>query len=52
MLHTSFNNGKVLTIEKGLRYTAVWNSGAIQTKDVQSALMSGLEKRVPTFEKL
>lgn len=37
---------------KGLRYTAVWNSAAIQTGDVSTALMAGIEKRTPTFEKL
>ena len=36
----------------GLRYTAVWNSAALQTSDVQSALLSGIQKRKPTFEKL
>ncbi|OJD09923.1 hypothetical protein AJ78_08855 [Emergomyces pasteurianus Ep9510] len=36
----------------GLRYTGVWNSASLQTKDIQSALLSGLEKRTPTFEKL
>lgn len=36
----------------GLRYTGVWNGAAVQTKDVTSAILSGLEKRVPTFEKL
>ncbi|KAB8229686.1 enoyl-CoA hydratase/isomerase family protein [Aspergillus alliaceus] len=40
------------SIQEGLRYTAVWNSGAIQTGDVRTALMSGLEKRIPKFEKL
>lgn len=36
----------------GLRYTTVWNSAALQTKDVSSALLSGIQKRTPTFEKL
>lgn len=36
----------------GLRYTAVWNSAALQTKDVSAALLSGIQKRTPTFEKL
>ncbi|KAE8418538.1 ClpP/crotonase-like domain-containing protein [Aspergillus pseudocaelatus] len=39
-------------IAEGLRYTAVWNSAAIQTGDVSTALMAGIEKRTPTFEKL
>lgn len=36
----------------GLRYTAVWNSAALQTNDVSAALLSGIQKRKPTFEKL
>ena len=40
------------TVSEGLRYTAVWNSAALQTKDVTAALFSGIEKRTPTFEKL
>ncbi|KAJ5328183.1 hypothetical protein N7452_008573 [Penicillium brevicompactum] len=40
------------TVEDGLRYTSVWNSAALQTQDVSAALLSGLQKRVPTFEKL
>lgn len=40
------------SVQDGLRYTAVWNSAALQTNDVPAALMSGLQKRTPTFEKL
>ncbi|CAL5867943.1 uncharacterized protein PFLUO_LOCUS2166 [Penicillium psychrofluorescens] len=40
------------TVEEGLRYTAVWNSAALQSKDVSAAMLSGLQKRTPTFEKL
>ncbi|KAL2855364.1 ClpP/crotonase-like domain-containing protein [Aspergillus pseudoustus] len=40
------------TVQDGLRYTAVWNSAALQTKDVSDALMSGIQKRKPTFAKL
>ncbi|KAJ5692762.1 Delta(3-5)-Delta(2-4)-dienoyl-CoA isomerase [Penicillium macrosclerotiorum] len=39
-------------VQDGLRYTTVWNSAALQTKDVPAALLSGLQKRTPTFEKL
>ena len=39
-------------VEDGLKYTAIWNSGMIQTSDVQRAMLSGLQKRKPTFEKL
>ncbi|KAL5362435.1 ClpP/crotonase-like domain-containing protein [Aspergillus floccosus] len=40
------------SISEGLRYTAVWNSGAIQTGDVSAALTSSMEKRIPKFPKL
>ena len=36
----------------GLRYTAIWNSAMIQTKDVPEAMQAGFKKRKPTFEKL
>lgn len=36
----------------GLRYTGVWNSAALQTKDITVAILSGLQKRTLTFEKL
>ncbi|OCL12220.1 ClpP/crotonase, partial [Glonium stellatum] len=39
-------------IEDGLRYTAIWNAAMLQTKDVRDAMLSGLQKRKPTFEKL
>jgi delta(3,5)-delta(2,4)-dienoyl-CoA isomerase len=35
-----------------LRYTGVWNAASIQTDDVKQALLSGLQKRKPTFAKL
>lgn len=40
------------SVQDGLRYTRVWNSAALQTDDVSAALLSGLQKRKPTFEKL
>ncbi|KGO73700.1 Crotonase, core [Penicillium italicum] len=40
------------SVQDGLRYTSVWNGAALQTQDVSAALLSGLEKRTPTFEKL
>ncbi|GJP92998.1 hypothetical protein CBS63078_6550 [Aspergillus niger] len=40
------------TVPEGLWYTAVWNSAMLQTKDVTAALLSGIQKRKPTFEKL
>lgn len=40
------------TVEDNLNYTAVWNAGMLQSSDVERAMLSGLKKRVPTFEKL
>ncbi|KAL2788535.1 ClpP/crotonase-like domain-containing protein [Aspergillus keveii] len=40
------------TVQDGLRYTTVWNSAALQTKDVSDALLSGIQKRKPKFAKL
>lgn len=46
------NHARDHTIADSLRYTGVWNSAAIQTSDVERAMLSGLQKRKPTFEKL
>lgn len=35
-----------------LRYTAVWTGSALQANDVKDAMLSGMQKRKPTFEKL
>lgn len=40
------------TVEDNLNYTAVWNAGMLQSTDVQRAMLSGLQKKTPTFEKL
>jgi Delta3,5-Delta2,4-dienoyl-CoA isomerase len=40
------------TVEDNLNYTAVWNAAMLQSTDVQRAMLSGLQKRKPTFEKL
>ncbi|KAJ5153531.1 Delta(3-5)-Delta(2-4)-dienoyl-CoA isomerase [Penicillium canariense] len=40
------------SVQDGLRYTGVWNSAALQTSDVSAALLSAMQKRTPTFEKL
>ena len=40
------------TVEDNLNYTAVWNAAMLQSSDVERAMMSGLQKRTPTFEKL
>ena len=42
--------GRVL--EDNLNYTAVWNMGMLQSSDVQRAILSGLQKKTPKFEKL
>ncbi|KAK4041780.1 ClpP/crotonase-like domain-containing protein [Parachaetomium inaequale] len=46
------NHSRDHTVEDNLRYTGVWNAAALQTNDVAAALMSGLKKTRPTFEKL
>ncbi|KAL2414933.1 Delta(3,5)-Delta(2,4)-dienoyl-CoA isomerase, mitochondrial [Exophiala dermatitidis] len=40
------------TVEDNLNYTAVWNQAMLQSTDVQRAMLSGLHKKTPTFEKL
>ncbi|CAG9999334.1 unnamed protein product [Clonostachys byssicola] len=35
-----------------LRYTTIWNSANVQSEDFQKALLSGLKRTKPTFEKL
>ncbi|KAF1831734.1 ClpP/crotonase [Decorospora gaudefroyi] len=46
------NYSKDRTVEEGLRYTAVWNSAMLQTEDIKSAMLSGLQKTTPKFSKL
>ncbi|APA07581.1 hypothetical protein SS1G_00908 [Sclerotinia sclerotiorum 1980 UF-70] len=46
------NHARDNRLADSLRYTGVWNSASIQTDDVKSAMLSGLQKRKPTFEKL
>jgi len=46
------NHARDHTVADSLRYTGIWNSASIQTSDVSNALMSGIQKRKPTFEKL
>lgn len=46
------NHARDNTVASSLRYTGVWNSAAIQTSDVERAMLSGLKKTRPTFEKL
>ncbi|KAF2259750.1 ClpP/crotonase [Lojkania enalia] len=40
------------TVEEGLNYTAVWNAAMVQTQDVKDAMLSGLQKKKPTFSKM
>jgi Delta3,5-Delta2,4-dienoyl-CoA isomerase len=40
------------TVEDNLNYTAVWNMGMLQSSDTQRAMLSGLQKKTPKFEKL
>jgi hypothetical protein len=36
----------------GLRYTSIWNSAAIQTSDVASAIQANLAKKDGKYSKL
>ncbi|KAF2859184.1 enoyl-CoA hydratase/isomerase family protein [Piedraia hortae CBS 480.64] len=40
------------SVQDGLRYVQVWNSAMLQAGDVKSALMGGIQKKKPRFEKL
>ncbi|RAL58253.1 hypothetical protein DID88_002253 [Monilinia fructigena] len=46
------NHARDNKLADSLRYTVVWNSAALQTEDVQDAMLSKLQKRKPTFAKL
>lgn len=46
------NYGRDNDVASSLRYTQVWNSAALQGKDFGQAIMSGLKKTKPRFEKL
>ncbi|KAI9167738.1 Delta(3,5)-Delta(2,4)-dienoyl-CoA isomerase [Paramyrothecium foliicola] len=46
------NYGREHGTADSLRYTTIWNSVALQGKDFPAALMSGLKKTKPRFEKL
>jgi delta(3,5)-delta(2,4)-dienoyl-CoA isomerase len=46
------NHARDNTVASSLRYTGVWNSAALQTSDVEKAMLSGKRKTKPTFEKL
>lgn len=40
------------TVEDNLNYTAVWNQAMLQSGDVSKAMLSGLQKKTPRFDKL
>ncbi|KAK6539068.1 hypothetical protein TWF694_010609 [Orbilia ellipsospora] len=40
------------SVEDGLRYTAAWNPGALQTTDIPLAVQGSLTRTKPRFEKL
>lgn len=46
------NHGRDHSVAQSLKYTGVWNSAAVQTSDVERAMLSGLQKTKPRFEKL
>jgi len=46
------NHARDHNVADSLRYTGIWNAASIQTADVTQALLSGIQKRKPTFEKL
>ncbi|ROT41372.1 ClpP/crotonase [Sodiomyces alkalinus F11] len=46
------NHARDHSVAENLRYTTVWNSSAVQSNDLKAALLSGLRKSKPRFEKL
>lgn len=46
------NHARDHSVADNLRYTRVWNSAALQSDDVKAALLSGIKKKTPRFEKL
>ncbi|KAK3988332.1 putative delta-delta-dienoyl-CoA isomerase mitochondrial precursor [Cladorrhinum sp. PSN332] len=46
------NHSRDHSVDENLRYVGVWNSAALQTTDLAAALLSGIQKKKPTFEKL
>ncbi|KAH6986077.1 ClpP/crotonase-like domain-containing protein [Ilyonectria sp. MPI-CAGE-AT-0026] len=46
------NYGRDHDVPESLKYTRVWNAAALQGKDFPQAIMSGLKKTKPRFEKL
>ncbi|KAI2638889.1 ClpP/crotonase [Hypomontagnella submonticulosa] len=46
------NHARDNTVADSLRYTSVWNQAMLQSNDFKAALLSGLKKTKPRFEKL
>jgi len=46
------NHAREHAMVDNLRYTQLWNSVALQSGDLQAAMVSGLKKLKPRFEKL
>ncbi|KAK4211635.1 ClpP/crotonase-like domain-containing protein [Rhypophila decipiens] len=46
------NHARDHTVEDSLRYTGIWNSASLQSNDFTTALLSGIQKKKPVFEKL
>ncbi|KAI1820280.1 enoyl CoA hydratase-like protein [Xylaria intraflava] len=46
------NHARDNSVAESLRYTAAWNAGMVQSNDVAAAMLSGLKKTTPRFEKL
>ncbi|RKF63609.1 Delta-dienoyl-CoA isomerase, mitochondrial [Golovinomyces cichoracearum] len=46
------NHSRDHSVSDSLRYTGIWNSAALQTDDVNKALLSGIKRTNPRFEKL
>lgn len=48
ILNWGWNRG----VEEGLRYTSVWNSAMLQSRDTEEAMRAGIKKKKATFAKL
>ncbi|KAI0873158.1 enoyl CoA hydratase-like protein [Hypoxylon argillaceum] len=46
------NHSRDNSVADSLRYTAVWNSAMLQSNDLSTAMVSGMKKTKPRFEKL
>ena len=46
------NQARDCGVRESLRFTAVWNAAALQSRDVGEAVGAWEEKRAPRFEKL